>query len=381
MKRSRNRALVLAAAAASVAGYVVPSEAATITWTGTTPDATTYTVSASGTAAGITSGTVYVWSNTVQNFATGGSPVAYTAGDEVVFTDNFAGGTVIRVANANTNPSGIRFVDAGAGATNYILTRGTDFASYTSNPVYGTNHSMTLTLDTGFNGIVSLRPRALAGTLGTTIIRSGVLQVGDGLPLPNTGNANAPNVELAGGELWINVNEPTNTQPANTNLIGALNVTADSVFASNAVTATRLWGGTGSININAGVTLTVKANLGNGLNNSSKAWFGTGTLLLADGSVGTTKFAVNGSFPNSNLAVNLGTGSSAFSVNTNGNLGALYGGVNTRLIPGTGNTVSIGAKNVDSTFDGVMTQGSITKVGTASLTMTNANTYAGATNV
>ena len=49
----------------------------------------------------------------------------------------------------------------------------------TSNVAGQTN--TTLTLDTGFNGVVRLRARNSNSALGSTIIRSGILEINDAL--------------------------------------------------------------------------------------------------------------------------------------------------------------------------------------------------------
>jgi autotransporter-associated beta strand protein len=74
--------------------------------------------------------------------------------------------------------------------------------------------------------------------------------------------------------------------------------------------------------------------------------------------------------------------------NTTTHLGALLGGPNTRLSGRRGDvsgvtTYSIGGKNLDTVFDGIITNGinqcAITKVGTGKLTLTGISPYSGAT--
>ena len=130
MRRSSKRTLILASAVVGVAGYISPAPAATITWTGTTvdPGSGAATLTANGACVRLTSTgnatipltngqNLYDWETTVQNWSTAGPPVNYTVGGDVVFTDNFGGGTVVRVSTANINPANITFVHDAAGPT------------------------------------------------------------------------------------------------------------------------------------------------------------------------------------------------------------------------------------------------------------------------
>lgn len=70
----------------------------------------------------------------------------------------------------------------------------------------------------------------------------------------------------------------------------------------------------------------------------------------------------------------------AYSLNTSAivKFGALNGVVTSSIYDANW---EIGAKNIDSQFDGVISSKTLTKVGTGSLILTNANTYSGTTNV
>ena len=153
------------------------------------------------------------------------------------------------------------------------------------------------------------------------------------------------------------------------------------------------------------------------------AWSGTGTVLLTnfsdaartftiggDGNGGGTMSAFTGTLNCGNMTCDvrlndgaqknygsvgavfdLGTGGVRFVVRNGGvtiDLGALKGGANTKLAgraSGSSGTVnySVGALNLDTTFDGVITNfnnaAALTKVGTGKLTLTGASTYTGAT--
>lgn len=70
----------------------------------------------------------------------------------------------------------------------------------------------------------------------------------------------------------------------------------------------------------------------------------------------------------------------AYSLNTSAivKFGALNGGSTSSIYDANW---EIGSKNIDSQYDGVISSKTLTKVGTGSLILTNANTYTGATNV
>ncbi|OYX85483.1 MAG: hypothetical protein B7Y83_04560 [Flavobacteriales bacterium 32-34-25] len=98
-------------------------------------------------------------------------------------------------------------------------------------------------------------------------------------------------------------------------------------------------------------------------------------------------FRLNNTFGYANAIVNLtgngldGTVPNAYlstSTNRTVRFGALNGIATSRLASANW---EIGAKNIDSQFDGVISSNMLTKVGTGSLILTNANTYTGVTNV
>src|SRR5262249_37433735 len=116
-----------------------------------------------------------------------------------------------------------------------------------------------LLLDTGFLGTVELHNRANGSSVGTTTIRSGVLELHDALAVargaqpPGTFSTNTPTVNIEGGQLNIFVNEGGNTQPASSNVAGFLNVNSSGTLAINSPNDSRTWNGT--ITIAAGQTL------------------------------------------------------------------------------------------------------------------------------
>jgi autotransporter-associated beta strand protein len=420
MKRANKRAfkserIVSIVAGALASSIAAPALAATVTWTGAIadPSSPTYTATAQGVAAGFVSGqNLYNWNNNTANWS--GAPT-YTVGDNVIFTDNFAGGTDIRLTQGNLNPTSITFSHiAGSTPVTYRFTHNgsglADFqdntaANLSANTPFGLNSSTTLTLDTGFLGKVVMRQRSNGvTTFGNTIIRSGILEVNDGGVLPHTNNQNQPNVELAGGELWVNVNTAGNTEPSTTQFGGTLTVSENSVLASNDIDTTaaggRVWG-PGAINIAAGKTLTFKSITGTTLRTRANMTGAgnVGTVKLEDqsGSIFTTLALETGTTESAIATWDLGVGSSTLTTrdqtNTTVDLGSVTStSANTKLrgsVNSTGtNIFSIGANGASTTFAGAIMNGvaalgtaALTKVGTGVLNLTGTSSYTGATTV
>src|SRR5215211_5927866 len=91
--------LMMSAATGAALAAMTPSHAATVTWTGAVadPSSGTYTATSQGQAAGFVSGqNLYLWNTSAANWS---GAAVYTPGDNVVFTDNFAGGKDIRLTN------------------------------------------------------------------------------------------------------------------------------------------------------------------------------------------------------------------------------------------------------------------------------------------
>src|SRR5436190_24046954 len=105
-RSTRNLKVLLAASAATLSGMLLASSApaATLTWTGTVVDpssgggAGSYTPSAAYVAATLDTppANPYRWTNDATNWSGG----TYAPGGNVVFTDNFSGGTAIRLSNS-----------------------------------------------------------------------------------------------------------------------------------------------------------------------------------------------------------------------------------------------------------------------------------------
>src|SRR2546421_1911173 len=111
MKRTSKRAAIVSMAAGAAAVSILSARvnAATVTWTGAVadPNSATYSATAQGMAAGFTTGqNLYLWNTSAANWS--GAPT-FTAGDNVIFTDNFAGGSDIRLTNGTLNPASMTF--------------------------------------------------------------------------------------------------------------------------------------------------------------------------------------------------------------------------------------------------------------------------------
>jgi autotransporter-associated beta strand protein len=157
------------------------------------------------------------------------------------------------------------------------------------------------------------------------------------------------------------------------------------------------WVGGGTVNVyfitaNASQTFTMGgsgAGGGHQWDFAGTVDFGTNTGFLRINNDNSTF-----NFGSSNATYNVGTGNAALNQRNGGtttHLGALIGGPNTKLA-GRGNTgtsgtttYAIGGKNLDTTFEGEINNGSgttaITKVGTGKLTLTGASIYSGITAV
>ena len=336
----------------------------------------------------------------------GGADTTYAAGDAVFFTDNFSGtNTTIYPLAPSTNAASMTFVHVpGTSATNYTFNRGGDLpvagtSPFAANPAPGA--PQVLTLEAGFLGQVNLRARANNASNGVTFIRGGTLEINDGGALPANGvNSNNPGpVTLAGATLAININTGGNVNASSGQLAGRLIVTANSTLANTSITTNggpyRLWGSQNAamVEMTPEVTLTIIPGLAGARFDSN--------LSLAQG---TFTLGTNSGFVQMG-APGLGGASATFDTGSNGgiiraggttlNLGALTGSAGTRVEAQTSagpasDTISIGGKNVDATFSGVIANGSnattprpasVTKLGTGTQTLAGVNTFSGTTTV
>lgn len=368
--------MICISCALTIYGLSRSSQASTITWTGATNNN---------------------WSTTATDLnwtPDGVSSVAYTVGDNAIFTDNFLSNPTITMS-ATMNPATLTFSHI-AGSTSNTYSFGSSATQ--GNTIFGSGATTALLLDTGFLGQVNLYARANSGSNGTTTIKSGILEIHDGGALPANGTSNnvPGTVTLAGGTLSIKVDAGGNTQPSSSQLNSAMSVTANSTLQNNAANSSRLWAG--AINVSSGVTLTINPNASN-----TAGVIGTLSAVLNGASdVGTISLGANsgtlelqGTNTQSTTATfDLGSASGAIRTNRTGatiSLGALTGGVGAQLQGSTGAgviTYSIGGAGLNTTLNGAIVNGTgsgatvnVTKVGGGIQTLAGSNTYTGTTSV
>src|SRR5438552_1833283 len=113
--KARKRSALLAVAAMSGVAMMGAGKAsaATLTWTGTVVDPSSGGGAGSYTANPAPSPTMidplpanpYRWTNDATNWSGG----TYAVGTDVVFTDNFTGGTAVRLSTSGLNPKSMTF--------------------------------------------------------------------------------------------------------------------------------------------------------------------------------------------------------------------------------------------------------------------------------
>jgi autotransporter-associated beta strand protein len=435
MKRYQKQSLMFAALSAAISGltFLTQASAGTATWIGSVIDP-------GDPVNSIPSTNGYAWDATTPNWSNSNGSNLYVpadtlnaiAGDDVIFTDNFAGGTDIYMPVSTMNPATVTFKHiAGSNPTNYTFFGGGNATfpeqigggqTFNGNTFLGAGtQGVVLTLDTGFLGKVTLRPRANGGsTNGNTIIRSGTLELNDALAMPGGLTTNAPPVTLDGGELMINVNTRGNTQPGSTNLTGQMTVASNSFLTNNrsGVTSARLYNGpitfasTSTVlevkSLHAGVQMNFGANL-----TASTGIVRVGNVagvpqvlrLDTNNTQGAAVTLDLGSASDSLLRVNQGTAvistATAVPLPRVVNVGHLISTSADQSIEGATNTnhsieYSIGALNQNSVLAGKVVDGTgvpsgitarvsrtyLNKVGTGSLRIANPNSlWTGTTTV
>ncbi|RYD19856.1 MAG: hypothetical protein EOP88_17395, partial [Verrucomicrobiaceae bacterium] len=289
----------------------------------------------------------FSWDTATVNWIADGVSTAYLAGDTVSFTESGNAASPVDIP-ADVQPAKV-IVDA---AKNYTLGGGGQITGGASLEKKG---SGLLTVST-----------ANAFT-GGSVIRAGTVVIGNAASL-GTGT-----VTLDGGTFATGAVAPQNT----------LAVTADSV-----VTGGHSGGNHGVKDITGSGILTL---------NATNVFDLEGDL---SGFAGTFAFSGSGSFRFFNAAFN-GSQTATFDLGTRGlsarqgaayNLGALAGQTGSFLGMASNSnsascTYTIGANNTDSTFAGVIANGSaskpvaIVKTGSGVLVLSGANTYTGTTTV
>jgi autotransporter-associated beta strand protein len=307
-------------------------------------------------------GTTNAWNLSVSNWLDGGSASLFKNSDVVTFDDTGSASPAINLTTT-VAPGGIYFNDnqnytlSGVGALSGsgsfsktgtgTLTIGTTNSSYTGSINISGG---TLALNSGTSigsGTVALSGGAtLSMASGTAISIPGAISIpaGDNVTIASGYIANTWSGNLSGGDTSTVLNLKGNQ---------GLGSTSSSQFS----------GFPGIINIPAGTSIRFSANSsGNTYGSTNPVFVINGTLQPRNGGNTVTLGMLSGS-------------------------GALSG---PQSSAGSGNTIySIGGKNVDATFSGVINSntalaGSLVclyKVGTGTLTLTGTNTFTGTNGV
>lgn len=426
MKRTHR--ILTSSIAALLAG--ASAHAATLFYDGTSANV-------AGNGNGASAGGPGTWNTTILNWDAGASPhVAWSNSfaDTATFGGTGAavtvGGTVqvgtLNIASVNYifNTGTIDFGSGGAGVLNLNNTNGAvmnallsgvvkiqatggtgTVVSATSVTINGNNTGLTsseLALNTDSNTIVINGAGALGAAGATVKLTKGVLNLGN-----NVGGdtvLNAWTTDLAGGTIRARFNNYTWT--------GAMSLSANTqIMTRNSAGVSFIGATTATINLNDKTLNVMAGNLTNGIvlngvisgtgnlttvNNplgGTDNATGTTTLNAANTFSGTATTTLNlGSFALGNVNAlqnaTLNTGAAAGSqgvtftvagANTY-NIGALAGSDALEI---GGNTISVGAKAVDTAFAADISGvgGSLTKVGGNTLTLSAATSFSGATSV
>lgn len=244
---------------------------------------------------------------------------------------------------------------------------------------------------------VSAGTVAYANTIGGTGLAVGGVttalnKTGAGTLTLSATNTFSGNVNIAGGKLAI---------AGTANLGNAGNDVAMSDGTTLAVTGTTTFAagraftiaGSSTLDIASGTNSTVQGVISDGASSGSLVKSGAGTLLLSGTNTYTGTTTVNGGTLRAGSAGALPSGS-AWTVGTgaffdlngfSGTAGSLSGAGTVTNDGGTATTLTAGGNGADSTFSGVIQDGSgttaLTKQGIGKLTLSGINSYTGATTV
>lgn len=265
--------------------------------------------------------------------------------------------------------------------------------------------SLELAYNAAANHMIVNHPGALGGTSAALKLTTGVLNLGHNAA-PNNNvpiSYNAVPTELAGGTMrarfststWngpttLSANSTLTTRSATgvslvfsstaTIALGSSTLTLDSDSVSSGITLGGVISGNGSIKTDQ-VTITGSNSNGTTTLTAANTFSGTATNTTNRGTLalGNTAALQNATL---NTGASAGTQTVTFTVpgNNTYQIGALEGA--DPLAIGA-NTLSIGSKAVDTTFSAVISGsgGSLTKTGSAKLTLNAANTYDGNTSI
>jgi autotransporter-associated beta strand protein len=295
-----------------------------------------------------------IWDTTATNWTANGSPMTYQAGFPVRFDDS---------ALSNVNIT----VSVPVSPASMIFSNVTQAYALGGSAITGTNSLILL-------GAGMLTLNSSNSYSGGTTLTAGTLLA------PNTNALGTGPVTLAGGTwLFTNSVTVTNSILAEANTTTAINEStygASLILSGNlsgggnlSTTATANYGGVQLAGNNGGYSGTLTVN-----NNGSQRF----RFLAATAGSSNAVWVLNNNTTDGQSA-NFGPGTLYF--------GALAGGGQFRQDTSGTTTLEIGALNASTTFSGMLYQsgsGSIlgvNKVGTGTLTLSGANSYAGLTAV
>ncbi len=286
----------------------------------------------------------------------GASTITNNSGGSITFSNSSAGGT----ANI-TNDGGatLTFNDASSAGGATITNSGT--ASFNNSSTAGTAN-----ITNNGGATLTFNDTSTAGSATITNLASMAF------------NSSAS----AGSATITNVGPTGNLTFNNTSTAGTANVTNDSTLTfndtSNAGSATIVNNQTATFNssADAGAAI-ITNNLLLSFNNSSTA----DSATITTNSPGTTSFTGSSTGGNARFITNAG---GTFDMS-----GLTDGGMTAGSIEGAGsyilggNALTVGSNNLSTTVSGVISGvgGSLIKVGSGTLTLTNTDTYTGATTI
>ena len=353
--------------------------AVTVTGTLTNTAATTFAIgSTNGGTLTIAGGTVSTsYDNARSTVIAGGAgrsgTIAISSGGfstPGLLVSEDGGGNGVFEQSGGTTTIGVRNTWL-TGNSSTLTVSGGSFTTPGMNTNYGISNSVTTI---NVNGSGSLTVNANVG-VGTSA-RPGInfnLNVGDG-----TGGglfqANSFSWGGATGTATINFNSGT--------FVG----NATHTLPSQIATVVKSGGANISV-ANAGHTLTLGSSLTDGGGGGGLRKLGSGTLALTGTNTytGTTSIAagslsIGNALALQNTTLDLATSDSGTvsAISQNSTFGGLTGSRNLDMLT---RTLSIGNNNTSTTYSGTLSNGALTKIGSGTFTLTQANAYTGDTTI
>jgi fibronectin-binding autotransporter adhesin len=394
--------------------YFVNGDVVRFDANGAANPAVNLTVAVSPASVTVDAATDYSFNGVGSISGTGGLSKTNVGKLTIQTTNNYTGGTAIRggtisVANLANGGFASSLGASPAGSANLVLDAGT--LQYTGATV-ASDRGATLS---GDGGTVEVPSAATSLTLSGVLTGNGSLtKAGPGVLVLSGGNNFTNGVVINAGVLQLNTGTAAGSGGI-TNNAATLRVsgatTVDNQINFNGACGLEFTGvGSGNVPLRGAWTGSGTVNVNFLTQNASQTFSiggeGAGGGYMWDFS-GTVNFGASPGFVrlNNNSTINLGSSNATFNLGTsnlifvqrNGgtttHLGALLGGPATTLSGARNDvsgitTYSIGGKNLDTVFEGTITNGqsgssirpaSIIKVGTGKLTLTGFSPYTGTT--